>query len=160
MVTADKKESKFVSVVVYLHNDSRHIAPFFDTVLGMFRDNFEKYEIICVNDASTDDSVKILKDYFEKGEETGKNGLSAMSQETVESVEAAGKGNKNGRETLWNGSMINIIHMSYFQGLEASMNAGRDMANRGFCLWNLIDINPDYPPELTTGCVRQDAFRL
>lgn len=55
MVTADKKESKFVSVVVYLHNDSRHIVPFFDTVLGMFRDNFEKYEIICVNDASTDD---------------------------------------------------------------------------------------------------------
>ena len=41
MVTADKKESKFVSVVVYLHNDSRHIVPFFDTVLGMFRDNFE-----------------------------------------------------------------------------------------------------------------------
>lgn len=147
MVTADKKESKFVSVVVYLHNDSRHIVPFFDTVLGMFRDNFEKYEIICVNDASTDDSVKILKDYFEKGEETGKNGLSAMSQETVESAEAAGKGNKNGRETLWNGSMINIIHMSYFQGLEASMNAGRDMAIGDF-VYEFDDINPDYPPEL------------
>ncbi len=70
-----------------------------------------------------------------------------MSQETVESAEAAGKGNKNGRETLWNGSMINIIHMSYFQGLEASMNAGRDMAIGDF-VYEFDDINPDYPPEL------------
>ena len=98
MAVADKKESKFVSMVVYLHNDSRHIAPFFDTVLGMFRENFEKYEIICVNDASTDDSVEALKRYFEE-------------EETDE------------KRALWSGSMINIIHMSYFQGLEASMNA-------------------------------------
>ena len=57
-MTADKKESKFVSAVVYLHNSGGNIAPFFDRVLGMFQENFEKYEIICVNDASTVDSVK------------------------------------------------------------------------------------------------------
>ena len=54
MVSEDKKENKFISVVVYLHNDRDHIVPFFDTVLRMFRENFEKYEVICVNDASQD----------------------------------------------------------------------------------------------------------
>jgi len=60
-MTADKKESKFVSVVVYLHNSGRNIESFFDKVLEMFQENFEKYEIICVNDASTDQSVKEIK---------------------------------------------------------------------------------------------------
>lgn len=114
-MAADKKESKFVSVVVYLHNDSGNIVPFFDRTLGMIRENFEKYEIICVNDASMDDSVEVLKDYFENG----------------------------GRD----GSMINIIHMSYFQGLEASMNAGRDMAIGDF-VYEFDDMNPDYPAKL------------
>lgn len=115
-MTADKKESKFVSVVVYLHNSGGNIAPFFDRVLGMFQENFEKYEIICVNDASTDDSVERLKEYFKDG---GRDG----------------------------GCMINIIHMSYFQGLEASMNAGRDMAIGDF-VYEFDDINPDYPAQL------------
>lgn len=115
-MVSDKKESKFVSVVVYLHNSGRNIAPFFDRVLGMFRENFEKYEIICVNDASTDDSVEKLKEYFEGG---GRDG----------------------------GCMINIIHMSYFQGLEASMNAGRDMAIGDF-VYEFDDIIPDYPAQL------------
>ena len=115
-MTADKKESKFVSVVVYLHNSGRNIESFFDKVLEMFQENFEKYEIICVNDASTDDSVERLKEYFG---DSGRDG----------------------------GCMINIIHMSYFQGLEASMNAGRDMAIGDF-VYEFDDINPDYPKEL------------
>ena len=122
MAEADKKENKFISVVVYLHNDRERIAPFFDTVLRMSKENFEKYEVICVNDASQDDSVEVLKDYF-----------SGPSEE--------------GRESLWNGCMINVIHMSYFQGLEASMNAGRDMAIGDF-VYEFDDINPDYPPQL------------
>lgn len=122
MAEADKKENKFISVVVYLHNDRERIAPFFDTVLRIFKENFEKYEVICVNDASQDDSVEVLKDYF-----------SGPSEE--------------GRESLWNGCMINVIHMSYFQGLEASMNAGRDMAIGDF-VYEFDDINPDYSPQL------------
>lgn len=122
MVGADKKENKFISVVVYLHNDRERIGPFFDTVLRMFKENFEKYEVICVNDASQDDSVEVLKDYFSRPSEEG-------------------------RESLWNGCMINVIHMSYFQGLEASMNAGRDMAIGDF-VYEFDDINPDYSPQL------------
>lgn len=122
MKNQEKKESKFISVVVYLHNDSEYIVPFFDAVLGIFKENFEKYEVICVNDASTDDSVEVLKKYFD-------NGSNAK------------------RDALWEGSMINIIHMSYFQGLEASMNAGRDIAIGDF-VYEFDDIDKDYPTEL------------
>lgn len=122
MVSEDKKENKFISVVVYLHNDRDHIVPFFDTVLRMFRENFVKYEVICVNDASQDDSVEVLKNYFADNTEED-------------------------REAWWSGCMINVIHMSYFQGLEASMNAGRDMAIGDF-VYEFDDINPDYPPRL------------
>ncbi len=120
MDAADKKESKFISVVVYLHNDSGNIAPFFDKALPAIKENFEKYEVICVNDASTDGSVEALRRYFDA---------------------------KEGKGDLWGSSMINIIHMSYFQGLEASMNAGRDMAIGDF-VYEFDDINPDYPEHL------------
>lgn len=117
-------ESKFVSVVVYLHNAGENIIPFFETILKVLKENFEKYEVICVDDASTDDSVEVLRRYFDMaGKET------------------------EGKESLWDGSMVNIIHMSYFQGLEASMNAGRDMAIGDF-VYEFDDIEMDYSSEL------------
>lgn len=115
-------ESKFVSVVVYLHNGRETIVPFLESTLRVIKENFEKYEIICVDDACTDDSVEVLRQYFAQTGEDEKS-------------------------SLWEGSLINIIHMSYFQGLEASMNAGRDMAIGDF-VYEFDDINADYPPEL------------
>ena len=91
----EKRESNFISIVVYLHNNSSDISNFFDKLLNACEEKFEKYEIICVNDASIDDSVEELKRYFVKYREN---------------------------------NIINLIHMSYFQGIEASMNAGRDLA--------------------------------
>jgi dolichol-phosphate mannosyltransferase len=55
---------------------------------------FEKFEIICVNDASTDEGIKVIK-------------------EAVRDI---------------NTSVISIVNMSYYQGLEVSMNAGVDLA--------------------------------
>lgn len=115
-------ESKFVSVVVYLHNTENQIEPFFDSVLRIFKENFEKYEIICVNDASTDDSAGRLRSYFD----------------VKKSEERAG---------MWKGCMIHMLHMGYFHGLEASMNAGRDMAIGDF-VYEFDDINADYEPQL------------
>ncbi len=110
----EKKENKFISIVVYLHNDSSNIVRFFEQTLQVFMRTFEKYEVICVNDASVDDSIEVLKEYFSRGEEN---------------------------------NIINIVHMSHFQGLEASMNAGRDLAIGDF-VYEFDDMNCDYPPEL------------
>ena len=111
------QESKFVSMVVYIQNDEERILPFFQRVLPLMRETFEKYEIICVNDGSVDGSVERLKEFFKENQETA------------------------------GGNMMQIIHMSYFQGVEASMNAGRDMAIGDF-VSEFDDICLDYPLEL------------
>lgn len=44
-------------------------------------------------------------------------------------------------------AMVNIIHMSFFQGLESAMNAGRDIAIGDF-VYEFDDVFVDYEPEL------------
>ena len=56
------KEKNYLSVVVYIHNDENKIERFFTKIIKLLEDNFEKSEIICVNDSSTDDSAKKLKE--------------------------------------------------------------------------------------------------
>ena len=79
------KQKKFVSLVLYLHNAQNEVVPFFQKVLPVFRDNFTNFEIVCVNDACTDGTIGVLKEYLEE------NHCSEM---------------------------VNIIHMSFFHGLE------------------------------------------
>lgn len=55
------KEVNFVSAVVYCYNDSLTIGTFIEQLDKTLSDNFLKYEIIVVNDASTDNSVDALK---------------------------------------------------------------------------------------------------
>ncbi|MDO4303752.1 MAG: glycosyltransferase [Bacillota bacterium] len=42
-------------------------------------------------------------------------------------------------------AMVNVVHMSYFQGLESAMNAGRDIAIGDF-VYEFDDIFVDYDP--------------
>lgn len=48
------KESNFVSAVVYLHSGEKHIYDFLKMLGKTLADNFQKHEIICVNDAAED----------------------------------------------------------------------------------------------------------
>jgi len=59
----ENKEKNFLSVIVYLHNDSNKVISFFDGLQKVLSKYFEKYELIAVNDASTDDSVSKLKSW-------------------------------------------------------------------------------------------------
>lgn len=58
--TADK-EKNFVSAVVYVHNNENEIEDFLQMIRQTLEENFLASEIICVNDASTDDSAKEIK---------------------------------------------------------------------------------------------------
>lgn len=80
----------------------------------MCTDNFEQFEIVCVDDASQDGTVELLREYAEK------NRIKVM---------------------------INVVHMSFFQGLESAMNAGRDIAIGDF-VYEFDDIFVDYDPEV------------
>lgn len=98
MVT--NKEKNFISAVVYVHDNQNDIDYFMNKVYKVLSENFEKYEIICVNDFSSDKSSDVLKSSSEKLKD----------------------------------ATVSIINMSYFQGVELSMNAGMDLAIGDFVI--------------------------
>lgn len=89
------REKNFVSCIVYLHNDSNRVRDFMSKVCGIIQENFEKYEIICVNDGCVDDTLEQARNFLR--EDGGSH-------------------------------VVSLINLSYYQGVEAAMNAGRDLA--------------------------------
>lgn len=108
--SVNKKEKKFISLVVYLRDAAPYLKYFLDTVISVCEENFEQYELVCVDDACQDGTVEALKEYVESRQ------LKVM---------------------------VNVVHMSFFQGLESAMNAGRDMAIGDF-VYEFDDIFVDY----------------
>lgn len=88
------KEKNFASVVVYSYNCEKHVGDFLEKINNVFKNNFEHYEIIFVDDKSTDNSVKKIKEAADKVSDT----------------------------------IVSVINMSCYQGMELSMNAGIDLA--------------------------------
>ena len=111
---SSKKEKKFISVVVYLHNVENYIKYFLKSVIPVCENHFEQFEIVCVDDGCTDDTIRLLKEYLEENQTS---------------------------------AMVNVIHMSFFQGLESAMNAGRDIAIGDF-VYEFDDVFVDYDPEM------------
>lgn len=60
------KEKNFISAVVYVHDSESTLKPFLEKVTEVLSDNFDKFEVICVNDYSGDNSVEMIKNDFEK----------------------------------------------------------------------------------------------
>lgn len=57
------KEKNFISAVVYVRNREKTIKSFLTAINSVLSQTFMKYEIICVNDASYDDSAKLIKEF-------------------------------------------------------------------------------------------------
>lgn len=106
------KEKNFVSCVVYLHNEGSHVREFLRVVCGVMGDNFEKYEIICVNDGCVDDTVEQVRDFLSGGIPP-----------------------------------VSLINLSFYQGVESAMNAGRDLAVGDF-IFEFDECLPDFSADL------------
>ena len=52
-----------ISVILPVHNTARYLPECIDSVLNQ---SFEDFELICVNDESTDNSLDILNDYYKQ----------------------------------------------------------------------------------------------
>lgn len=52
-----------LSVVIPVYNSEKYLKRTLDSILGQ---TFPVYEIICVDDGSTDGSLEVLKDYADK----------------------------------------------------------------------------------------------
>lgn len=61
----NEKEKNFISAVVYVRNRENTIKDFLAQLNSVLSKTFLKFEIICVNDASYDDSAKVIKDFGE-----------------------------------------------------------------------------------------------
>lgn len=57
------KEKNFISAVIYVRDCKERLQIFLPTLLDTLKNNFEKYEIICVDDVSTDGSVNWIRQY-------------------------------------------------------------------------------------------------
>lgn len=55
------KEKNFISAVIYVHNNEKEIGSFLEKLNKQLEENFEKYEMICINDKSKDRSVQEIK---------------------------------------------------------------------------------------------------
>lgn len=103
------KEKNFISAVVYVNNNEKEIKNFLSDIYKTLDERFNKFEIIIVNDASTDETVKRVKEF----------------SETVTS------------------SVISIVNMSFYQGLELAMNAGVNLAIGDF-IYEFDNVYKDY----------------
>lgn len=89
-----EKEKNFVSAVIYVYNDAQRVRDFLLKINTVLSENFDHYQIICVNDASDDGSIEAIR-------------------ETAKTI---------------TGTVINVVNMSFYQGVELSMNAGIDIS--------------------------------
>ena len=60
------KEKTFISIVAYAHNSEKTVTQFLENIHDFFFEKFESFEIILVNDASTDKTLELITQYKEK----------------------------------------------------------------------------------------------
>ncbi len=58
----NEKRKQFVSAVVYVHDCAASLKGFLPALAGGLDELFEHYEIVCVDDASADDSMAVVRD--------------------------------------------------------------------------------------------------
>ncbi|MCL2051062.1 MAG: glycosyltransferase [Lachnospiraceae bacterium] len=56
-------ENNFVSAVLYIHNNENNLLAFLGKINSVLRENFKKYEIVCVNDCSLDNSANVIREF-------------------------------------------------------------------------------------------------
>ena len=57
----ENKEKNFISAVIYVHNAQDRVRSFLGAVIGILERHFEHSEIICMNDASDDRSLEVIR---------------------------------------------------------------------------------------------------
>ncbi|MCR5798974.1 MAG: glycosyltransferase [Lachnospiraceae bacterium] len=96
MSTKENLDKNFISAVVYMNTagSAEKLREFLEGILKSFEENWQKFEVILVDDDTDESYIKVARECKEKHESAS----------------------------------VTILHMSTYQGMEMSMNAGRDLA--------------------------------
>lgn len=85
------KEKNFISCVVYLHNEEKTVKDFLKAVCGVLQENFEKFEVVCVNDGCVDGTLEKLREFIaEQEQELVVSLINLSSYQGVENAMNAG----------------------------------------------------------------------
>ncbi len=145
-----EKEKKFISVVAYVHNSEKQIQGFLSQVMGFCEARFERCELILVNDASTDDSLQQIREYFSTNAPTYMVSIIKMGlYQGVETCMNAGRDMAIGDYVFEFDDLVvdydpNLIYQAYKKCLEgndiviASSDAGTRLTSRWF--YNLYNM--------------------
>lgn len=91
MSSLDKLEKNFISVVVYVKNHEDYIEQFIEKITKVMDNNFDKSEIIFVNDFSSDNSLSIIKQSFRKYTDKACTVINLSYEHQVERAMIAGQ---------------------------------------------------------------------
>ncbi len=64
------REKNFVSCVIYLQNVENRVKGFLNEICGVMEENFEKFEIICVNDGCMDATVEKVREFLQESKQS------------------------------------------------------------------------------------------
>lgn len=120
MTGVNNKENNFLSAVCYVHNAAQNIVAMLELLYAQLEANFNQFEIICVDDACTDDSCARIRALAEK----------------------------------MRPNILSLVHMGYFQGVEAAMSSGVSFAIGDFVL-EFDSTICDYSPGLILDVYRR-----
>lgn len=81
------KEKNFVSCVIYLHNEEDRVRDFLGKICDVMQENFEKYEMICVNDGCVDRTMDEIKKFLAGRDE--KQVISVINLSYYQGMESA-----------------------------------------------------------------------
>lgn len=82
----NNKEKNFLSAVVYIRNNEDKVEQLIKNLTEVLENNFDLYEVICVNDASEDDSVGRIKELAKR---LSKKRISILNFYTYQGIEKA-----------------------------------------------------------------------
>lgn len=85
--TISEKEKNFISTVIYVHNNENEIADFLRLLTDWLNRRFEGYEVICVNDASTDCTVKAIEKFSQNIRGGGKKVINILNMGFYQGME-------------------------------------------------------------------------
>lgn len=92
MSDVGKLEKNFISVVVYVQNHEHYIEDFIQKVVSIMDNNFEKSEMIFVNDFGNDKTIDIIKETYKKYTDKACTVINLSYEHKVERAMIAGQG--------------------------------------------------------------------